>query len=74
MHTRQHLAPFNINFDEDEHLKVTKIWVNYLVKDKGVFVGLAATGFHLSHFLDEYTSTPVPGVHPFIINADGGIE
>ncbi|MFI8621751.1 biofilm regulation protein phosphatase SiaA [Marinomonas sp. NPDC078689] len=73
-HTRQQLAPFNINVDEDEHLKVTKIWVNYLVKNKGVFVGLAGTGFDLSHFLDEYTSTPVAGVHPFIINANGGIE
>lgn len=72
--TRQQLASFNINVDEDEHLKITKIWVNYLVKNKGVFVGLAGTGFDLSHFLDAFTSTPVAGVHPFIINSNGGIE
>lgn len=73
-HTRQQPAAFNINVDEDAHLKVTKIWINYIVKDHGVFVGLAGTGFSLSHFLNEFTTTPVAGVHPFIINADGGIE
>ena len=73
-HSRQQLAPFNINVDEDEHLKITKIWVNYIVKNKGVFVGLAGTGFDLSNFLDRFTNAPIAGVHPFIINANGGIE
>ncbi|WP_133010924.1 biofilm regulation protein phosphatase SiaA [Marinomonas flavescens] len=72
--TRQQPSLFNINVDEDEHLKLTKIWINYIVKNHGVFVGLVGTGFSLDHFLDKFTTAPVAGVQPFIINADGGIE
>ncbi|TDR12988.1 biofilm regulation protein phosphatase SiaA [Marinomonas communis] len=68
--TRNQTAPYNINVDLNEQLHKTKIWINVLVKHQGEFLGLAGTGFELGRFIENFTSSPQPGVQPFVINAD----
>lgn len=68
--TRNQTAPYNINVDLNEQLHKTKIWINVLVKHQGEFLGLAGTGFELGRFIESFTSSPQPGVQPFVINAD----
>ena len=68
--TRNQTASYNINVDLNEQLHKTKIWINVLVKHQGEFLGLAGTGFELGRFIESFTSSPQPGVQPFVINAD----
>ena len=68
--TRNQTASYNINVDLNEQLHKTKIWINVLVKHQGEFLGLAGTGFELGRFIENFTSSPQPGVQPFVINAD----
>ncbi|NLQ17465.1 SpoIIE family protein phosphatase [Marinomonas sp. M1K-6] len=71
---RETNTPFNINVNYDEVLKVMKVWINFQVRDHGRFIGLAGTGFSLELFIKQFAENPVPGVTPFILNADGTIE
>lgn len=72
--TRDQPAPFSINVNYDQVLNVMKIWINYQVRDHGKYIGLAGTGFSLDRFIKQFAKNPVPGVTPFIINANGNIE
>ena len=72
--TMQKTEAFNINVDPDIKLKVTKVWFNVLVKDKGENIGLAGTGLDLTEFLNRFITTHEPGVTPMILNGTGAIQ
>jgi len=67
-------SAFNINVDPDIKLKVTKVWFNVLVKEKGRNVGLAGTGLALTPFLKRFITNSEAGVTPAIINTSGDIQ
>lgn len=68
--TREQTAPYNINVDLSEYLHKAKIWINVLVKDGDEFLGIAGTGFELGRFIENFASSPQPGVQPFVVNAE----
>jgi serine phosphatase RsbU (regulator of sigma subunit) len=67
-------AVFNINVDPDTKLKLTKVWFNVLVKEKGRNIGLAGTGLALTPFLKRFITSSEAGVTPVIINTSGDIQ
>ncbi len=67
-------ADLNLNVNVDEKLRVTKVWINMLVRDGGRVLGLAGTGMDLSAFLEQFVVSREPGVTPMILAADGAIQ
>lgn len=72
--TMKNTRDFNINVDPDVKLKVTKVWFNVMVKEKGRNIGLAGTGLDLTSFLDRFITSNETGVTPMILNRDGAIQ
>lgn len=72
--TRQQHVPFVINVNYDSVLKVIKVWIDVDIVDHGQFLGVAGTGLSLEHFIKQFADNAIPGVTPFIINANGSIQ
>jgi serine phosphatase RsbU (regulator of sigma subunit) len=65
---------FNINVDIDLSLKLSKIWLNIIVKDGERKIGLAGSGLDLYAFLQRFIQQAEPGVLPMIVDANGAIQ
>ncbi len=65
---------FNINVNQDVHLKETRVWINVIIRHEGKKIGLAGTGLNLAEFLNEFISAAEPGITPMILNAQGLIQ
>jgi diguanylate cyclase (GGDEF)-like protein len=65
---------YQVNLDPDMHLGVTKVWVNVLVKNKGVILGVIGTGIDLADFLKETVSVSQKGVHNLFVDKDMAIQ
>jgi serine phosphatase RsbU (regulator of sigma subunit) len=72
--TMQDTEAYNINVNVDLKLRVTRVWLNVIVRDGARKIGLAGTGLDLSSFLHEFITLDEAGVTPMIINADGAIQ
>lgn len=72
--TMKNTAIYNINVNVDRKLRVTRVWLNAIVRDGERKIGLAGTGLDLSGFLDEFIALNEAGVTPMIINASGAIQ
>ncbi|MDD2884445.1 MAG: biofilm regulation protein phosphatase SiaA [Dechloromonas sp.] len=66
---------YNINVNYDAHLKVTRVWLNVLVRDSGgLAIGVAGAGIDLTRFLADFLGSEEVGVTPMIINRSGAIQ
>lgn len=65
---------FNINVNYDEHLNVTRVWFNFLIRDTSRVLAIAGAGLDLSEFIKEFIETDEAGVTPLIINQAGAIQ
>lgn len=65
---------YNINVNRDETMKVTKVWLNVIVRDHGRKIGLAGSGLDLSAFLKDFMQTREAGVTLFLVNEAGAIQ
>lgn len=72
--TMKSKEPFNLNVELDVALKLTKVWFNVPVKNKGVNIGNAGTGLDLTTFLNRFISKVEKGVTPIILNHEGAIQ
>lgn len=64
----------NVNVDIDVSLKLTKIWLNVIVKDGERKIGLAGSGLDLSTFLQRFINQAEPGVLPMVVDVSGAIQ
>jgi len=64
--------PFEINVQTERVMKITKIWINYVVKDHGRIVGVIGTGFNLNDLLTPAEKTAT--VKSFFIKKDLSIQ
>jgi serine phosphatase RsbU (regulator of sigma subunit) len=64
----------NINVNPDEKLKVTRVWLNVVVRDGARAIGLTGAGLDLSGFLRSFVGSGDAGVTPMIIDASGAIQ
>ena len=65
---------FKLNVDQDRELKVTRLWINALIRDQDRKVGVTGTGFDLDAFLDAfYGQTPQEDTI-LLMSPSGGLQ
>lgn len=67
-------AAYNINVNPDRQLKVTRVWINVVIRDGDQRVGLTGASLDLSSFLQAYTGSGSLGVTPIIVDANGAVQ
>jgi signal transduction histidine kinase len=65
---------YQINVNPDEHLNVTKVWINVLVRDGQRLLGVLGTGIDLSEFIREVVESDQPGARNIFVDASGAIQ
>lgn len=65
---------YNVNVNYDDHLQVTRVWINVAIRDGERKIGVAGAGIDLTGFLSEFMSTAAAGVTPIIVNQAGAIQ
>ena len=66
---------YNINVNVDAHLKVTRVWMNIVVRDAdGDGIGLTGASLNLNSFLDAFVRSGAAGVTPLVIDQAGAIQ
>ncbi len=65
---------YQINVNSDEHLKVTKVWVNVLMRDGDRVLGVVGTGIDLSTFIHEVVESGEAGIENIFIDGSGAIQ
>ncbi|GAA0694938.1 hypothetical protein GCM10009104_23110 [Marinobacterium maritimum] len=65
----------NLNVNPDQHLGVTKLWVDVLLRGtEGEVLGVAGTGLNLSSFLDDFVDSEGAGISSLFVNHEGAIQ
>jgi HAMP domain-containing protein len=65
---------YTLNVDFDEKLKVTKVWINVVVRVDDRPVGVIGTGLDLSEFIAAVVTSEQAGVSSIIIEEGGAIQ
>jgi diguanylate cyclase (GGDEF)-like protein len=62
------------NVDHDDNLKVTKVWINCVVRDGRDAIGVLGTGVDLSQFIREVVDIPQTGVTSMFVDLNGAVQ
>ncbi|MBI2382236.1 MAG: SpoIIE family protein phosphatase [Gammaproteobacteria bacterium] len=65
---------YELNVDYDVELKVTKVWINTLVREQGRMLGLSGTGLDLTAFLKDIVQAQQAGVTNILVDDEGAIQ
>lgn len=65
---------YQINVNKDTELGITKVWINFILKEGDERLGVVGTGFDFESFLKESVGVEQEGVHNFFINKDLAIQ
>ena len=65
---------YQLNVNPDVHLKVTKVWINVLLRDGDKVLGVLGTGIDLSRFIREVVQTGKRGINNVFIERHGAIQ
>jgi signal transduction histidine kinase len=63
-----------LNVNNDTELKVTKVWINCLVRQNGEVIGVIGTGIELTKFISSVLNVRQDGVINMFIDGDGAIQ
>ncbi|NIC42813.1 sensor domain-containing diguanylate cyclase [Aquabacterium sp. A08] len=66
--------PFHLNVNPDETLKVTKLWIDVLMRDGDHTLGIVGTGVELDAFLREVVDLSQPGITSLFVDGNGAIQ
>lgn len=73
--TMRDVDDFELNVDYDNHLDVTKVWFNVVVKDAANRkIGVGGSGIDITAFINETVNSDEKGVETILINREGEIE
>ncbi|HVY08512.1 MAG TPA: diguanylate cyclase [Burkholderiales bacterium] len=72
--TLRQVPDYELNVDTDRHLKLTKVWINTVLKDESEALAVIGTGVDLSDFIRSVISTPQPGVTNLLLDRNGAIQ
>jgi diguanylate cyclase (GGDEF)-like protein len=64
----------HLNVNPDIPLKVTKLWIDVLMRDGDKIIGVVGTGLDLTTFIRQFTTTPQPGVSNLFFDHEGAIQ
>ena len=65
---------YQVNLDPDVHLKVTKAWINVLVRSGSETLGIVGTGIDLTDLINETVKITQPGIHNMFIDKSMAIQ
>lgn len=68
------IETFDLNIDHDQHLNVTKLWINTVIRDDAGKLGLIGTGLTLDRFIAEALREDLAGVATVLIDRSGAIK
>ncbi|MDP3464870.1 MAG: diguanylate cyclase [Sulfuricurvum sp.] len=63
-----------INVNKDNTLGVTKVWINYVLRDNNKIIGVIGTGFDFDQFLKESVGIEQEGIKNFFITKNLSIQ
>lgn len=63
-----------INVNNDRHLKVTKVWINCLVRKDDRVLGVIGTGIDLSSFINTVLNSESAGIVNMFVDDSGAIQ
>ena len=73
--TMKNVESFALNLDYDVSLKVTKVWINAIVRgEDNKKIGLGGSGFDITDFINTLIYSKEEGVSTVFINKDGSLE
>ena len=64
----------HLNVNHDVVLAVTKVWMNCVIEQDGVALGVVGTGIDLTTFLREVVETDQPGVESMFVDRSGAVQ
>ena len=63
-----------LNVNPDVNLGVTKLWIDFLIRDGNDILGVAGTGLDLSQFIREVLDNAQPGISSLFVDHMGAIQ
>src|SRR3954465_8285857 len=72
--TLSKVRDYELNVDTDRHLKLTKVWINTVLRDEGKPLAVIGTGVDLSDFIKSVVNTSQPGVTNVLLDKNGAIQ
>lgn len=64
----------HLNVDHDDNLKVTKVWMNCVIRGGDKVLGIIGTGVDLSQFIREVVDIPQTGVQSVFVDRNGAVQ
>jgi len=66
--------PHLLNVDFDEHLGVTKVWINVPIRENGKVLGVIGTGIDLTKFIQTILAGKNEGISNIFVDKNGAIQ
>jgi len=67
-------AGCHLNVDNDANLRVTKVWMNCVIREGRNVLGVLGTGIDLSSFIQEVVNVPQAGVTSMFVDRQGQVQ
>jgi len=67
-------AGCHLNVDNDANLRVTKVWMNCVIREGNKVLGVLGTGIDLSAFIQEVVNVPQTGVTSMFVDRQGQVQ
>ncbi|MFI0842703.1 diguanylate cyclase [Mesorhizobium sp. IMUNJ 23232] len=67
-------AGCQLNVDNDDNLKVTKVWINCVIREGSRTLGILGTGIDLTSFIHEVVNTDQPGIDTMFVDRFGAVQ
>jgi diguanylate cyclase (GGDEF)-like protein len=64
----------HLNVDNDANLRVTKVWMNCVIREGQKVLGVLGTGIDLSDFIQEVVNVPQRGVVSMFVDRQGQVQ
>jgi diguanylate cyclase (GGDEF)-like protein len=64
----------HLNVNNDANLRVTKVWMNCVIREGRQVLGMLGTGIDLSSFIQEVVNVPQRGVTSMFVDRQGMIQ
>lgn len=64
----------HLNVNPDIPLKVTKLWIDVLLRSGERTLGVVGTGLDLTQFIKQVTTAPEPGINNLFVDHEGAIQ
>jgi len=64
----------HLNVDHDDNLRVTKVWINCVIRRGEQVLGIIGSGVDLSQFISEVVDLPQIGVQSMFVDRSGAVQ